>query len=156
MKVLTENFDPDQSGHKNKLYSCVLKQEFGLKKVIEELWDIKKPEKSSIHKGHRFESCNNNLIDSITRLKTLSNVNRYWELQEVKEYLLNLETLNPEKKYQESLLALIIEDCHPDLLKTLMKRKDFDIHQLKILDETPLIFAMKQNGVLFGRKSSKL
>lgn len=144
LNVLTNSFDPDESGQENKLYSFVLKQEFGLEKVINELWDIKKPEKSSIHEGHRFESCNDKLIDSITRLKTLSDANRYWEFEKVKKHLLNLETLNPEKTYQKSLLELIIEDCHPVLLKILMKRKDFDIHQLKILDETPLIFAMKQ------------
>ena len=144
LNLLTENFDPDQSGHKNKLYFCVLRQEFGLKKVIEELWDIKKPEMYSIQNGHRFESCNDNLIESIARLKTLSDIYRHWEFEKVKKYLLNLETLNPEKTYQKSLLELIIEDCHPVLLEILMKRKDFDIHQLKILDETPLIFAMKQ------------
>ena len=144
LNVLTNCFGPDESGQENELYSFVLKQEFGLEKVIEELWNIKKPEKSSIHKGHRIDSCNDNLIDSIARLKTLEHTEKHWEYNKVKEYLLSLKTLNPEKTYQESLLELIIEDGYPDLLKILMKRKDFDIHQLKILDETPLIFAMKQ------------
>ena len=144
LNVLKNSFDPDEIGQENELYSFVLKQESGLGKVINELWDIKKPEKSSIQKSHGFEYCNDNLIDSITQLKTLSDIYRCWEFEKAKKYLQNLETLNPEKTYQESLLALIIEDCHPDLLKILMKRKDFDIHQLKILDETPLIFAMKQ------------
>ena len=144
LNILTNSFDPNRSGQENELFSFVLKQEFGLEKVIEELWDIKKPEKSAIHKGHKFESYNDKLINSIARLKTLEPIEKWWEYDKVKEYLLNLKTLNPEKTYQESLLQLIIEDGQPDLLKILMKRKDFDIQQLKILDETPLIFAMKQ------------
>ena len=102
LNILTNSFDPDRSGQENELFSFVLKQEFGLEKVIEELWDIKKPEKSAIHKGHKFESYNDKLINSIARLKTLEPIEKYWEYGKVNEYLLNLKTLNPEKTYQES------------------------------------------------------
>uniref|UniRef100_UPI002148DF13 ankyrin repeat domain-containing protein n=1 Tax=Endozoicomonas sp. SESOKO1 TaxID=2828742 RepID=UPI002148DF13 len=67
---------------------------------------------------------------------------RYQFRQNIKMRLKTLDSLDQK----ESLLMTLIKYNEQALLEALMGRKDFNIDELRIFGETPLVYAIKQRS----------
>lgn len=140
LRELSRYFHPDKCGHESDLYSYILSKRTRLAKVISDLWNV---EIKKNFGSNSFDCSDDHLIESIAKLNKLSPIPQYWAYGKIREELLTTKTLNQQDTYKENLLKAIIQNNQPSLLKILMNRVDFDINQLKINDETPLIYALE-------------
>lgn len=137
---LSKYFHPDKCDLKGDLYPCILSKGPRLAKAISGLWDVEIKEKSD---SDSFGCSDDHLIESIAKLNKLEPAAQHWARQKIRKELLTTKTLDQQDIYKENLLKAIIQNSESGLLKILMNRVDFDINQMKINGETPLIYALE-------------
>ena len=140
LRELSRYFHPDKCSDKSDLYPCILGKRNRLAKAISYLWDVEIKEKLETNS---FDFFDDHLIVSIAKLNKLEPITQHWAREKIREELLTIKTLNQQDIYKEKLLKEIIQSSESGLLKILMNRVDFDINQLEINGETPLIYALE-------------
>lgn len=140
LRELTRYFHPDKCSYKSDLYPFILSKGTRLAKAISYLWDVEIKEKSE---SNSFDCFDHHLIESIAKLNKLELLAKHWAREKISKELLTIKTLNQQDIYKENLLKEIIQNSESGLLKILINRVDFDINQLKINGETPLIYALE-------------
>lgn len=144
VRTLLLYFHPDKfGGRESELYSIIISKGRNLTKAIKDLWNIEKKE-SSYSSSQDFSD--DYFIKSIEELDRGFATKHLLSINRIGRKLQNLSSLYKQKIYQEKLLKVIIEKCEPDLLEILMDRVDFDIKQLKLEGETPLIYAIQHRA----------
>ena len=78
--------------------------------------------------------------------KTHDNVQKSHTLEKVKETINTTKTLLQKKSCRKTVLMAAIESKDVDLIKQLLKRKDFTIDQLTTNGETPLNYAIQKGS----------
>ncbi|WP_257297293.1 ankyrin repeat domain-containing protein [Endozoicomonas sp. YOMI1] len=147
LETLSNYFPPDKIGKYCELYSCILSKGLSLAKVIKDVWSINSTAKFSIQKNDVFDMSVEQLITLITKLSENKNkipnvADRYQFRQNIKVRLSTLNSINQK----ETLLMTLIKYNEQALLEVLMDREDFNINELTVIGETPLIYAIKQRS----------
>lgn len=147
INTLSKYFHPDKSSKNCDLYLCILSKAPRLAKVIKDIWNINNTTKPSIQTKDVLEMPAGQLISLIKKLNENKNefpkiFDRYQFRQNIKARLITLDSLDQK----ESLLMTLIKYNEQALLEALMGRKDFNIDELSIFGETPLVYAIKQRS----------
>lgn len=143
LKTLTLYFHPDKSDCETELYKCVLNKGVHLAKVLKDLWDVQSATKHFCQSSKDFELPEDQLIESISNLLFYEGTKAYLAFKEIEKVIKTAKTLGQKDGFKEALLLTVIKCNQPGLLKALMGREDFDINELSINNETPLIYAIK-------------
>lgn len=145
LKAFTKCFHPDITGHKSELYSCVLSRCRRIVRVINELWDVELIRKSSVfYKIGLCDFSDDQFIEYIANLGSIKGgMKEIVAHEKIENELRSRKILDQQDNFKEKLLKVVIESKKVDLLETLMNREDFDINQVKINGETPLIYAIQ-------------
>ena len=145
LKAFTKCFHPDKTGHASELYSCVLSKGLSIAKVINELWDVELTRKTGIfYKRGLSDFSNDQFIEYIANLGSIKGgVKEIAAREKIENELLSRKILDQQDNFKEKLLKVVIESKKVELLETLMSREEFDINQVKINGEIPLIYAIQ-------------
>lgn len=143
LTTFTKFFHPDRTKHECDLYKCILNKERRIHKAIEDIWNIQDTTIQPYPKKNTYNLHENQLIKKISQLNKLGYVNKFWAQKEIKKELQSLKTLNRKDNYKEDLLLVTIKYDESGILETLINRGDFNINELKINNETPLIYAIQ-------------
>lgn len=145
LKAFTKCFHPDKTHHKSELYSCVLSNGRRIARVINELWDVELIRKSGIfYKIGLSDFSDDQFIEYIANLGSIKGgIKKITAHEKIENELRSRKILDQQDNFKEKLLKVVIESKRPELLETLMNREDFDINQVKINGETPLIYAIQ-------------
>ena len=130
IKVLTKYFHPDKSKKDSDLYSCILSKGFRIAKVIENCISQDSPV--------------NSLILSIANLKKFQYLDRVNAEEKIRKEMLAFKPGDLKDSDKEKLLMSIIKFNERDLLDIMINR--LGINNLKLNNETPLIYALQNGG----------
>ncbi|WP_257296163.1 ankyrin repeat domain-containing protein [Endozoicomonas sp. YOMI1] len=144
LKMLSRYFHPDKSGKSSELYSCVLSQGLRLAKLINDLWSVEKTEQSGSQKINLTEISYDPLVTSIYNLSQLHYLDGHWAREKIKKEMQTLNATHLKDNQKEALIMSIITSDESGLLDILMNRVRID--NLKIYDDTPLIYAIKKGN----------
>ncbi|WBA80350.1 ankyrin repeat domain-containing protein [Endozoicomonas sp. GU-1] len=147
LNILSKYFHPDKSIRHCELYSCILSKGPRLAMVIFDVWSLNNTPKLSLLKNEVFGMSVYRLITLISRLnESTHEIPRVAERCQLRKQIqLRLETLQ-SISLQENLLKTLIKYNEQALLEALTNRADFNINELRISGETPLIYAIKQRS----------
>ncbi|WP_422137991.1 ankyrin repeat domain-containing protein [Endozoicomonas sp. ALC020] len=146
IRTLIRYLHPDKCLGKNSdLYSCILSNGFDIIKQINNLWDVDKTENSRSQKGISHELTIDSLIESIANLNKIDNCYRLKTYEKIKKEMLALKASDLKDNHKEELLMTIIQTDSSSLLKIMINR--LCINNLKINNETPLIYAIQNSAV---------
>ena len=146
LKTLTKCFHPDKTGHGSELYSCVLSKGLRIAKVIHELWDVELTRKCGIfYEIGLSDFSDDQFIEYIANLSSFKKgeVKEITAHEKIENELRSRKILDQQDNFKEKLLKVVIESKKVELLETLMSREEFDINQVKINGEIPLIYAIQ-------------
>ena len=145
LKLLTKYFHYDKSGQESELYSCILSQGSHLARVVSDLWNVElMPEPYSFYNNKIPDFSDSQLLEDIANLDSIDErMEKSLAFEKIKNELQSRKTLNQQDNFKENLLKVIIESNQPELLEILINRADFDINQVKINGETPLIYTLQ-------------
>ena len=145
LKAFTKCFHPDKTHHASELYSCVLSNGRRIVRVINELWDVELTRKSGIfYKIGLSDFSDDQFIEYIANLGSIKGgVKEIAAREKIENELRSRKILDQQDNFKEKLLKVVIESRKVELLETLMNREGFDINQVKINGETPLIYAIQ-------------
>ena len=145
LRAFTKYSHPDISSHESDLYKCILSKGRRIERVINDLWDVEPTRKSSAspHKSNIPAFSDDQILEAIASLSSLSKEDASYPLIKIMNELQSRNPLCQKDNFKENLLKLIIEIDEFRLLEILLNRPDFDISQVKIGNETPLIYAIQ-------------
>ncbi|WP_422133806.1 ankyrin repeat domain-containing protein [Endozoicomonas sp. ALD040] len=146
IKTLTKYFHPDRcSGKNSDLYSCILSNGLRIIDHIKILWDVEKTENSRSQKGISHELTIDSLIESTANLKKLSGLDRFEAYEKIRKEILAIKASVLKDNYKERLFMSIIQADSSDLMELIINR--LGINNLKVNNETPLIYAIQNAAV---------
>ena len=146
LKALTKYAHPDiTSQKKSDLYACILSKGVRIARVINDLWYIEPIRKSaaSPHKSNIPAFSDDQLLEAIVSLRSLKDIDASVLFNKIRIELQSRTPVCQKDNFKENLLKLIIEINEIRLLEILLNRPDFDISEVKIGNETPLIYAIQ-------------
>ena len=144
LNTLLRHSHPDITHHESDLYKCILNKGRRIARVINDLWDVKQTRKSvKPHMSNIPAFSDDQLLQAIASLSSLSEADATYPLIKIMNELKSRNPLCQKDNFKENLLKLIIEINEFRLLEILLNRPDFDISQVKIGNETPLIYAIQ-------------
>ena len=142
LNPLLKHSHPDITHHESDLYKCILNKGRRIARVINDLWDVKQTRKSvKPHMSNIPAFSDDQLLEAIASLSSLSEADATYPLMKIMNELKSRNPLCQKDNFKENLLKLIIQINEFRLLEILLNRPDFDISQVKIGNETPLIYA---------------
>ena len=147
LTTFTKFFHPDRTKHECDLYKCILNKERRIHKAIEDIWNIQGTTKQPYPNNNTSNLHERQLIKKISQLNKLGYTGKFWAREEIKKELQSLKTLNQKDNYKEDLLLVTIKYDESGILETLINRGDFNINELKINNETPLIYAIQNKSL---------
>ncbi|WP_422452272.1 ankyrin repeat domain-containing protein [Endozoicomonas sp. ALC066] len=146
IKTLTKYFHPDRcSGKNSDLYSCILSNGLRIIDHIKNLWDVEKTENSRSQKGISHELTIDSLIESIANINKIPNWYELKAREKISKEMLALKASDLKDNHKERLLMSIIQTDSSDMLKIMINR--LGINNLKVNNETPLIYAIQNAAV---------
>ena len=144
LKTLLKHSHSDITHQESDLYKCVLNKGARIARVIDDLWDVKQTRKSVKPRMSNIPAFSDDqLLEAIASLSSLSEADAAFPLIKIMNELQSRNLLCQKDNFKENLLKLIIEINEFRLLEILLNRPDFDISQVKIGNETPLIYAIQ-------------
>ena len=141
---LLKHSHPDITHLESDVYKCILGKGRRIARVIDDLWYLG-PRKSSGPKYMRIipTFSDDQLLEAIASLSSLDDTSAAELFDKIRIVLQSLDLPYQEDSFKENLLKLTIKSDNFQFLEMLLNQLDFDISQVKIGNETPLIYAIQ-------------
>ena len=148
LNTLLRHSHPDITHQESDLYKCILSKGRRIARVIDDLWYLGPRKSSGPTSGPIYMNIiptfsDDQLLEAIASLSSLDDTSAAELFNKIRIVLQSRDLPYQEDSFKENLLKLTIESDNFQLLEMLLNQLDFDISQVKIGNETPLIYAIQ-------------